>query len=81
LQDDGPQGDQKKPESDDDEEESKTASVKDRNTSASQKSQTSGSVPSAKPKKISNGDFLSMYLSEREGKKKKKKKKKDSSAE
>jgi len=69
LQDEEP-GDEKKVDSDD-EGDSKTASVKDKKVSQQQPS----TVPSGKPKKIASGDFLSMYLTEREGKKKKKKKK------
>ncbi|KAI8575202.1 hypothetical protein K450DRAFT_275839 [Umbelopsis ramanniana AG] len=75
-------GKMEKPASEDDDEDSKTATVKSRNTSvtkSAQGAQKPSAIYSAKPKKIENGDFLSMYLTEREGKKKKKKKKKNTS--
>jgi hypothetical protein len=72
------------PTSEDDDEDSKTATVKSRSTAvtrSAQGTQKPSAIPSAKPKKIANGDFLSMYLTEREGKKKKKKKKKNTITE
>lgn len=71
-------GKTEEPASEDDDEDSKTATVKSRNTADTKSvkgAQKPSAIPSGKPKKIANGDFLSMYLTEREGKKKKKKKK------
>jgi hypothetical protein len=80
LDEDNGNGDQKEREAEEDEEEdSKTAAVKSSNsaTKSSQGTHSSSTIPTSKPKKIATGDFLSMYLTEREGKKKKKKKKKN----
>ncbi|KAG2180216.1 hypothetical protein INT43_004005, partial [Umbelopsis isabellina] len=72
------QAEQRPAEESDNEEESKTAIVAVRKA-GSNSAQPTSATPSSKPKKIANGDFLSMYLTEREGKKKKKKKKKGNS--
>lgn len=77
-------GKSEEPVSEDDDEDSKTATVKSRSTADTksvQGVQKPSAIPSGKPKKIANGDFLSMYLTEREGKKKKKKKKKNTATE